>query len=96
VQDEYICISTETPDHPTAAAVRIADRERGISAAQAAAPDVNSKKEKIIAFRRGAPLMHSIAEIQPTAQVKKVTRAHTDITAPAADETESMKILKKG
>ena len=96
MKDEYICISTDTPDHPTAAAVIIAAVEREVSAAQAAAPDVNSKKEKSSAFRKGALFIQSIAERQPTAQVKKVTRAHTDITAPAADDTESVKILKKG
>ena len=38
--------------------------------------------------------MNLKAERQPTAQVKKVTIAHTDITAPAPEAIDSVNILK--
>ena len=72
----------------------MAARKREGSVAQAATPEVSSKNEKITALITGALRMQSNAEIQPTAQVKKVTRAQTDITAPAAEATESVNILK--
>ena len=71
LNEEYICISTDIPDHPTAAAVRTAARAREGSAAQAATPEVSSKNENTIALTVGAFCMIANAERQPTAQVKR-------------------------
>lgn len=77
---EYICKNTESPDHPPAAAARMTESLGSLIDAHAAHPEVSSKKEKISARNGAGRSAATVDEKVPTMQVKKVTKAHTDIT----------------
>jgi hypothetical protein len=91
---EHICKNTESPDHPLAAAARMRASLALPTDAQAAHPEVSSKNEKRIARKGEGNSVPKIDEKVPTAQVKKVTKAHTDMTEYAADTTDDEKIEK--
>ena len=65
------------------------------SAEQAAAPEVNSKKENRAALTSGEVSL-KIEDAPPVNALKKVTNAQTLMTALAADATDSVNTVKIG
>lgn len=89
-QTENTWSATESPDHPAAAVHMSIPVRDGITAADAAAPEVSSKNEYIAASTvRDGDIRARICDMHPTTQEKNATYAHTLRVDVAAAVTES-------